>query len=73
MFAAAAVVARMQATATVMKRVALSSPAGRALVMFPPPVALPEAVFDSIWHQRGDAHPAQRWLRELIASVASEL
>lgn len=70
MFAAPAVVAQTDTTATVMKRVALKSPALRKLVLFPPPVALPEVVFDLIWHRRNDAHQVQQWLRELIASLA---
>jgi len=73
MFAVPAVVARTRLTATLMKRVALHSPAGRKLVMFDPPVALPKIDFHLIWHRRGDAHPAQRWLRDLVASVAASL
>ena len=73
MFALPAVVARTGMTATVMKRVALNSPAGRELALFPPPVALPEIVFHLIWHRRSDGHPAQQWLRTLIESVASVL
>ncbi|KMY86031.1 Transcriptional regulator, LysR family [Candidatus Paraburkholderia calva] len=71
MFALPATVARMQLTATVMKRVALTSPASRRLVMFPPPVALPEIVFHLIWHRREDRHAAQVWLSDLIADVAA--
>jgi DNA-binding transcriptional LysR family regulator len=73
MFAAPAVVAQTHMTATVMKRVALNSPARRMLVLFPPPVALPEVLFDLIWHRRGDTHPAQVWLRALIESLAKSL
>lgn len=73
MFAVPAVVARGRMTATVMKRVALHSPASRRIVMFPPPVALPEIVFDLIWHRRSDASPAQQWFRSLIESSAAAL
>lgn len=73
MFALPGVVARTNMTATVMKRVALTSPAGRMLALFPPPVALPEIVFHLIWHRRSDGNPAQQWLRTLIESVASGL
>ncbi|CAM4163512.1 LysR family transcriptional regulator [Bordetella tumulicola] len=73
MFAVPAVVARTSMTATVMKRVALHSPVGRKLVLFPPPIALPEVIFDLIWHRRGDAHPAQLWFREFIAAHAASL
>lgn len=73
MFAAPAVVARTDLTATVMKRVALNSAARRKLVLFQPPVALPEVVFDLIWHRRNDSNAAQRWLRDLIASLTGAL
>jgi len=73
MFAAPLVVATTQMTATVMRRVALNSSATRKLTLFSPPVPLPDIVFDLIWHRRTDAHPAQRWFRDLIASVAAEL
>ena len=73
MFAVTSVVARTRMTATVLKRVALQSPAARKVVMFPPPVKLPEVVFHLVWHRRCDAHPAQRWFRELIASTAARL
>lgn len=73
MFAVPAIVARTSMTATVMKRVALHSPASRQLVLFPPPVTLPEVVFDLIWHRRSDSHPAQLWFREFIAEHAASL
>jgi len=73
MFAVPAVVARTQMAATVMKRVALHASAGPSLVLFPPPIALPEIVMHVIWHRRSDANPAQQWLRDLIASVAASL
>jgi DNA-binding transcriptional LysR family regulator len=73
MFAVPAVVARTSMTATVLKRVALHSPAGRRLVLFPPPVTLPEVVFDLIWHRRGDSHPAQQWFRGFVAEHAASL
>jgi len=73
MFAAPAVVARTNMAATVMKRVALGSPAGRELALFPPPMALPDVTFDLIWHRRSDASPAQRWFRSLVESIAASL
>lgn len=73
MFALPAVIARTGMTATVLKRVALTSSAGRKLALFPPPVALPEISFHLIWHRRSDAHPAQQWVRGLIESVAAGL
>lgn len=73
MFAVPSIIARTSMTATVMKRVALHSPAGRQLALFPPPIALPEVVFDLIWHRRSDTHPAQAWFREFIAEYAASL
>ncbi|MFC4298684.1 LysR family transcriptional regulator [Castellaniella hirudinis] len=73
MFAVPAIVAQTSMTATVMKRVALHSPVDRRLVLFPPPVALPEIVFDLIWHRRSDSHPAQLWFRGFIAEHAASL
>lgn len=73
MFAVPAIVSRTNMTATVMKRVALNAPAGHRLVLFPPPVTLPEVEFNLIWHRRSDSHPAQRWFREFIAERAAAL
>lgn len=73
MFAVPAVVARTRMTATVMKRVALHSSAGRQIALLPPPIALPEIVFDLIWHRRSDGSPAQRWFRAQIEAVAASL
>ncbi len=43
------------------------------LKRFEPPVLVPD--FDVIvcWHKRLDADPAQRWIRDLLGSVAQEL
>lgn len=73
MFAVPGVVARTNLAATVMKRVALGSPADGRLASFAPPVALPEIVFDLMWHRRADSHPAQAWLRDFIAAHAASL
>lgn len=73
MFAVPALVAASQMTATVLKRVALSSPTGGKLVLFPPPVVLPEIVFHLIWHRRGHENPGQRWFRGVIEEVAGGL
>ena len=70
MFAVPALIARSRFTATVLKRVATGASGSSKLVMFAPPVVLPHMQFDLIWHRRSDTHPAQRWFRELIASVA---
>jgi DNA-binding transcriptional LysR family regulator len=63
MFAVPALIARSRFTATVLKRVATGASGSSKLVM-------PHMQFDLIWHRRSDTHPAQRWFRGLIASVA---
>jgi len=73
MFAVPPIVAQTGMTATVMKRVALHSPVGRRLVLFPPPLPLPNVVFNLIWHRRSETHPAQQWIRGLIADHAASL
>jgi DNA-binding transcriptional LysR family regulator len=72
MFAVPAIVARTQLTATVLKRVALSSSANH-LVLFPPPIDLPMVEFNLIWHRRSDSHPAQLWFREFVAQQVALL
>jgi DNA-binding transcriptional LysR family regulator len=73
MFAAPLVVASTRMTATVLKRVALTSSAARKLELFPPPLPLQQIVFNLIWHRRTDSHPAQAWFRDSIASTAARL
>ncbi|AZZ92644.1 LysR family transcriptional regulator [Hahella sp. KA22] len=73
MFAAPMIVAQTDLVTTLLKRVALNSPAQGALALFPPPVVLAEVWFGLIWHRRNDTHPAQVWLRNLIKSVAASL
>ncbi|MCY9849336.1 LysR family transcriptional regulator [Pectobacterium jejuense] len=73
MFIVPTIVAQTLMTATVLKQVALHSPVGSQLTLFPPPISLPDVVFSLIWHRRNDSHPAQTWLREFIAEhVAKE-
>lgn len=73
LFAVPAVVARTKLAATILKRVALQAKASHGLMLFAPPLALPEIVFHLIWHRRSDSHPAQRWFREFIAEQALDL
>jgi DNA-binding transcriptional LysR family regulator len=72
-FAVPDVVARTNMTATILKRAALHAQARHRLMLFPPPVSLPEIVLDLLWHRRSDTHPAQRWFREFIAQHAAAL
>lgn len=43
------------------------------LRLFPPPLKLPKGTIGQVWHDQQDADPGQRWLRSLIAEVASQL
>jgi DNA-binding transcriptional LysR family regulator len=72
-FAVPAVIARTSLAATILKRVALHSQASHRLMLFAPPIALPEIDFHLIWHRRSDHHPAQRWFREFIAKQSAAL
>lgn len=71
MFAVPAVVAATRMTSTILGRVAQHAQGSHALALFAPPVALPEIVFDLMWHRRSDTHPAQAWLRDFIAAQAA--
>lgn len=73
LFAVPAVVARTNMAATILKRVALQAQASHGLMLFAPPLALPEIVFHLIWHRRSESHPGQRWFREFIAEQAVDL
>lgn len=73
LFAVPAVVARTKMAATILKRVALQAQVSHGLMLFAPPLALPEIVFHLIWHRRSDSHPAQRWFREFIAEQVVDL
>jgi len=39
------------------------------LVSFALPVATPDIGVTSLWHPRGEADPAHRWLRDVIMMV----
>jgi DNA-binding transcriptional LysR family regulator len=43
------------------------------LVVFEPPVRLPSYPEEMYWHERHDADPAHRWLRNLIVKVTASL
>jgi DNA-binding transcriptional LysR family regulator len=43
------------------------------LRLLPPPLELPEFEYFMFWHPRLDRDPAQRWLREFVASVSRAL
>lgn len=43
------------------------------LKLFPPPLKLPKGTIGQVWHEQQHSDAGQRWLRSLIADVASEL
>lgn len=69
MYAAPAVVARSDMVSTLMGGVVSASGFGAELCVMEPPIELNPARFVAAWHRRNDAHPAQRWLRDCIASL----
>ncbi|MCD2518859.1 LysR substrate-binding domain-containing protein [Massilia sp. G4R7] len=71
MFAVPALLREADLAATLLRRVALHSAQAAELVMFPPPVPLPEVVFHQIWHRRNDEKLSQRWLRDAVDRVTA--
>lgn len=73
MFAVPAVVACTRMTATLLGRVARTAGQKERLKLFIPPVALPEIVFQLLWHRRSETNPAQVWFRDFILRHAATL
>ena len=71
MYAAPALVARSDLIATLMAGVVEASGRVDDLTVLQPPVDLEPVPFVLSWHRRNDVHPAQRWARELIASLCA--
>jgi DNA-binding transcriptional LysR family regulator len=69
MYAAPMLIARSDLIATLMEGVIAASGHARELRVLKPPLDLEPVSFVMSWHRRNDAHPAQRWLRECIASL----
>jgi DNA-binding transcriptional LysR family regulator len=67
------VVAETDFVNTMPKRLGAKLAERYGLRALPPPLELPRFGFLLLWHPRLDTDPAQRWLRELIASVSREL
>lgn len=64
------VVARSDMIALAPERVARIQ-ADRLQIM-EPPIPVPGFTIAMVWHDRVDAHPAQRWLRERIVRQVEE-
>ena len=58
---------------TMPTRLAQQAARNYPLRLLPPPLPLPRFGLISLWHPRLDNDPAQRWLRELVASVCKTL
>ena len=69
MQAVPALVARSNMIATVMAGAVTVSGHAHELCVLDPPLDLDVVRFVMAWHRRNDAHPAQRWLRNCIASL----
>ncbi|WP_207486007.1 LysR family transcriptional regulator [Arenibaculum pallidiluteum] len=69
MYAAPLLIARSDMIATLLEGVIPASGQADGLRVLPPPVALEPVPFVLSWHRRNDAHPAQRWFRNCIASL----
>ena len=72
MYAAPALVARSDLVATLMAGVVAASGRAGELVVLEPPLDLHRARYVLSWHRRNDAHLAQRWLRDTVASLPQE-
>lgn len=69
LYAAPVLVARSDMVATLMEGVVAASGHAERLCIMPAPLDLPPIPFALSWHRRNDVHPAQRWFRDLLASV----
>ncbi|MFC7397247.1 LysR family transcriptional regulator [Chelatococcus sp. GCM10030263] len=72
MYAAPAVIARSDMIATVMEGVVTASACRDELFVLPPPIELAPVSFVMSWHRRNDAHPVQRWLREILSELCTD-
>ena len=58
--------------ATLMAGVVAASGHGEKLCVLAPPLDLGVVPFTMSWHRRNDVHPAQKWLRQCIASLFAQ-
>ena len=66
-------VAQTDFVAALDRRVAEVFAGPLGLRLFPPPLKLKKGTIGQVWHEQQHADPGQRWLRALIADVASNL
>lgn len=70
LYAVPPLVVRSDMISTVMGRVVSASGHADGLCVLDPPLGLEPVPFVMAWHKRNDVHPAQRWFRDCIASLA---
>lgn len=69
MYAAPAIIASSDMISTLMQGVVTGSAFRDELLLLPPPIELSPARFVLSWHRRNDAHPIQRWMRDLLCEL----
>ena len=67
--AAPLVVARSDLVVTAPRALAAGFLGMAPLRMFPPPLELPRVTTSMVWHERAEADPAHRWLREVVVAT----
>ncbi len=67
-----ALIARTDMISTMIAGAVTASGHANELCVFDPPLDLDTVPFVMSWHRRNHAHPAQRWLRDCIASLCSK-
>jgi len=72
MHAVPELIARSDMVATLLRGVVAVSRHVAALCVLDPPINLDLVAFVLSWHRRNDGHPAQRWLRDCIASLPAD-
>ena len=70
---AAAILAQSDLVATLSRRIAQEFVRNHPLQLREPPYQSPRVRSSLLWHRRLDRHPAHRWLRDVIVSVAKNL
>jgi DNA-binding transcriptional LysR family regulator len=70
---AAAILVQSDLVATLSQRIAREFVRHHPLQLSKPPFESPPIVTSMLWHRRLDGHPAHRWLRGVITSVAKTL
>jgi DNA-binding transcriptional LysR family regulator len=70
---AAAILVQSDLAATLSQRIAQEFVRHHPLQLFKPPYDSPRVPTRMLWHRRLDRHPAHRWLRDVILSVAKGL